>query len=208
MLHPYLPYLNSLNILLASVSPHRRDLLELLGVQFTVGGSGYSEDQDWRAFPSPVAYVQSNALLKLNSAQTKYPEADLIIVADTIVEAGGEVLEKPDNEEDAKRMMRLLSNTKHQVHTALFVQLRRNENAIISSCVETTAVYFEELDESMIQAYVATGEWQGEAGGYKVRTGAGASLISRIEGCYYNAIGLPLSKLTQLLINIVPKATT
>jgi len=199
MLLPHLPFLNSLKILLASASPRRSSLLQLLGVQFTVGVSDYPENQDWRSFSSPVEYVQSNALMKLNFAQGKFVDCDLIIAADTIVEAEGQVYEKPVDAEDAKRMMRVFSGAKHQVHTAVLVWVKTATGSLLKRCTVTTDVHFEELDESMLQAYAETREWEGKAGGYGIQLGAGAMMIRRIEGCYYNIMGFPMHAVAKLL---------
>lgn len=209
MLLPYLPYLNSLQITLASASPRRSQLLGLLGVRFTVGVSDYPENQDWRAFARPSEYVESNAAMKLDFARRKFPESDLIIAADTIVEAEGRVYEKPENTEDVKRMMRTFSGAKHQVHTAVLVWLKREtQEGVLKRCLVTTDVYFDQLDESMIQAYANTEEWEGKAGGYGIQMGAGATLIRRIEGCYYNIMGFPMHAVAKLLREVAIEATS
>ena len=206
MLLPHLPFLNSLKVLLASASPRRSSLLQLLGVQFTVGVSDYPENQDWRSFASPLEYVQSNALMKLNFALNKFAGSELVIAADTIVEANGQVYEKPIDAEDAKRMMRIFSGTKHQVHTAVLVSLKTAQGSILKQCTVTTDVYFEELDESMMQAYAETREWEGKAGGYGIQMGAGATMIRRIEGCYYNIMGFPMHAVAKLLRDVALEA--
>lgn len=144
--------------------------------------------------------------MKLNFAVSKFAGSELIIAADTIVEANGQVYEKPADAEDAKRMMRIFSGAKHQVHTAVLVSLKTAQGSILKQCTVTTDVYFEELDESMVQAYAETGEWEGKAGGYGIQMGAGATMIRRIEGCYYNIMGFPMHAVAKLLSEIALEA--
>lgn len=199
MLLPHLPFLNSQKVLLASGSPRRSQLLSLLGVNFTVGVSEYPENQDWRTFPTPLDYVLSNARNKLRFALEKFPGYDLVIAADTIVEARGVVYEKPLDAEDAKRMMREFSGSKHFVHTAVLVSYKAPEERPPKWQTVTTEVDFDVLDEEVISAYAGTTEWEGKAGGYGIQLGAGATMIKSISGCYYNIMGFPMHAVATLL---------
>jgi septum formation protein len=168
-------------------------------VEFTVGISEYPENQDWHIFPSILEYVVSNAQNKLNFALEKFPGHDIVIAADTVVEAHGAVYEKPTHSEDTKRMMRLFSGTSHHVHTAIIVASRSDTGYTAKVKTVTTLVEFDVLEETSIEAYGNTKEWEGKAGGYGIQMGGGGSMIKSITGCYYNIMGFPINAVANAL---------
>ena len=175
-------------IVLASGSPRRRELLEQLGLVFTI----IAPDVDESPLPgeNPIAYVGRVALDKVNA--TVVPDA-LVIAADTTVELDGEIIAKPVDLDDARAMLRRLSGRTHAVHTG--VALRRGDRCV--SATVTSLVTFVTLSEAGIEWYVATGEPLDKAGGYAIQ-GTGAVLVHRVEGSVTNIIGLPLPTVIQL----------
>lgn len=135
--------------------------------------------------------------------ENKTPLPDLIISADTIVvHPSGEILEKPQDESHALEMLRSLNGFPHQVITGVSF-LRPSSPTPLTFC-ETTQVYLGPVSEETLLSYTASGEWEGRAGGYAIQ-GLGGSLIQKIEGCYYNVVGLPLHKLGKELIDYLTK---
>jgi len=182
-----------MELILASQSPRRRELLERMGAgPFRIVPPEIDERQDKEL--SPAQQVQSLSLCKALAVQEREGTQCLIIAADTVVSLDGLVLGKPADSNDARRMLSMLSGRRHQVYTGLTV-LCGGERAI--HCEETD-VYFRELDQDEIEAYVATGEPMDKAGAYGIQ-GAGALFIERISGDYYNVMGLPVCRLGQLL---------
>lgn len=179
-------------IVLASGSPRRRELLEQIGLTFTV----VAPDVDESPLPGedPVAYVGRIALDKVNAVVNYTVVADaLVIAADTTVEIDSEVIGKPIDLEDARVMLRRLSGRTHAVHTG--VALRRDDRCV--SATVTSLVTFVTLSEAGIEWYVATGEPLDKAGAYAIQ-GAGAVLVHTVEGSVSNIIGLPLPNVIQL----------
>lgn len=177
-------------LVLASHSPRRRELLTRAGFSFTVRAAEVEE----RRHPGelPAAYAQRLAWRKLGAIRLAPDEIGL--GADTIVVVGEQVLEKPAGEQDAARMLRLLSGRAHLVITG--IALRQGRTTIFDH--ETTSVVFSQLDESEIAAYVASGEPMDKAGGYAIQ-GLASRFIERIDGCYFNVVGLPVSLVYRLL---------
>ncbi len=170
-------------VVLASASPRRHELLSQIGVNFTVRAPDIDESPI--EGESPVAYVCRLASAK--AAAVHAASDELVIAADTTVEIDGAILGKPRDEADAASMLRRLSGRTHRVHTGVAISLGGQQHVDIC----TTLVTFVTLDEATIQWYVATGEPLGKAGSYAVQ-GAGAVLVSRVEGSVSNVIGLPL----------------
>lgn len=182
-----------MNWILASGSPRRRELLEMLGVpDLTIRPAKGPE----RATPGagPEQTVRELSLHKAQEvAQTCAPE-DIIIAADTIVYLDGAILGKPKNHDDAVRMLTALSGREHIVYTGVAV-LRGGE---LRQAAERTAVRFRPLTSGEIERYIATGEPMDKAGAYGVQS-LGALLVERIDGDFYNVMGLPVEKLGQCL---------
>jgi septum formation protein len=172
---------------LASSSPRRRQLLEMLGIPVRVVPSNIPEVR--RPVETPVDYVERLAREKALSV----PGA-LVLGADTTVVVRDEVLEKPLDTADALRMLKKLQGRTHQVVTS--VALVADER--IHQATDVTSVVFRRLDEEFLEAYVATGEPMDKAGAYGIQ-GYGAALIERIEGDFFSVMGLPVRLVLQLL---------
>lgn len=180
------------DVILASASPRRRELLSLLLSKYQVIPSDFDES---KVSPdlSPQDYVLHSALMKARDVAKKYPDA-LIIGADTIVVIDDAILGKPSDSSDAARMLRMLSGRTHQVYTGVAVIHSEKE---LSSC-ECTDVTFRDLTDKVISRYVASREPLDKAGAYAIQ-GKGAVLITSICGCYPNVVGLPLYRLSTML---------
>ena len=180
-------------IILASQSPRRKELMGLFRVPFTVRVAEVSEDMDRSADPA-----QQVALVSRRKAEAicRTPE-DVVIAADTIVVCQGEILGKPKEEADAFRMLRLLSGKSHQVMTGLTVLY--GEKAFVGT--EITDVYFRSLTDGQIRDYIRTGEPMDKAGAYGIQGGA-ALFVEKLVGDYYNVVGLPVCRLSQILEEI------
>ena len=176
---------------LASGSPRRRELLKLLGSQFEVTPSRVNEAA--KAGETPHELVQRLAFEKAESIQGIRPEA-IIIGADTIVLCGKEILGKPGSLAEARSMLNKLSGRVHQVITGVCVLKGTIRDVRFSS----TDVTFSRLSEEEIDAYVQTGESLDKAGAYAIQ-GLASRFIERIEGCYFNVVGLPLARLQHAL---------
>ena len=185
-----------MNWILASGSPRRRELLEMLGVpDLTIRPAAGPE----RATPGagPEQTVRELSLHKAQEvAQTCAPE-DIIIAADTIVYLDGAILGKPRDHDDAARMLTALSGREHIVYTGVAV-LRGGE---LRQAAERTAVRFRTLTPEEIERYIATGEPMDKAGAYGVQ-GQGALLVERIDGDFFNVMGLPVLLLSRMLAQV------
>ena len=182
-----------MEIILASASPRRKMLLEQLGLNFSINPSEI--DESIVEIKDPQQLVQRLSYLKASSI--KRNQSQIIIGADTVVSNNNKILEKPVDEKEAKRMLRKLSGTTHQVLTGITII---NQDRVITD-YESTDVQFKELTIAEIEDYVATGEPLDKAGSYGVQ-GQGAVLVKRIEGCFYNVVGLSLYRLTQMMNEI------
>lgn len=182
-----------MDIILASKSPRRRALLEQMGVRdFRIITPDIDEHMD-RALP-PAELVRQISLEKARAVAAQADPNTVVIAADTVVALDGAVLGKPADEEEAFRMLSLLSGNRHQVYTGLTV-LRGEQ---VFSQWEETAVTFRPLTAEEIEAYIATGEPMDKAGAYGIQ-GYGSLLIEGISGDYYNVMGLPVCRLGQIL---------
>jgi septum formation protein len=180
-------------IILASASPRRKELLEKIGLKFKVEPGGITEDLTSDLPPQELAKKLSRG--KASAVSKKHPEA-IIIAADTIGVFEGKIIGKPHTTTEAKKMLRMLNGKSHLVITG-FTIIDTKTGKIISKSVETK-VYFCKLTKAEIDAYIATGEPLDKAGGYAIQ-GLGALIVEKIEGDYYNVIGLPLSALVESL---------
>lgn len=180
-------------IVLASASPRRRDLLEKLDLEFEVEPSEHEETLDSSLEPHEL--VKRLSLEKASSVARKYPHA-IVIAADTIGFLDGMILGKPSDENAARQMLRLLSGRSHLVITG-FAIIDTDRNKLLSRTVETR-VYIKQLDSREIDAYVSSGEPMDKAGAYAIQ-GLGSVIVEKIEGDFYNVVGLPLSALADSL---------
>ena len=183
-----------MKITLASGSPRRRELLEMLGADFEVIPAKGEERAE--AGLSPEDTVKSLATEKAEEVFSLVPEG-LILAADTIVELDGEILGKPKDSKDAKAMLRRLSGRAHRVYTGVAVLC--GEERIIEA--EETKVYFRALSEGEIVAYVTTGEPLDKAGAYGAQ-GIASLFVERIDGDFFNVMGLPVCRVGRMLSKI------
>lgn len=181
-------------IVLASGSPRRREILEQIGLSFTIAVSGAEENISPDISPSLT--VQSLSLLKAADVAKTQPQEALVIGADTVVVLDGEILTKPHDEAEAKAMLKRLSGRAHSVLTGVTVFRRRDAKSV--SVTEETTVYFKDLSDAEIDSYVKTKEPMDKAGAYGVQ-GLGGLFVEKIDGDYYNVVGLPLARLGKLL---------
>jgi septum formation protein len=170
-------------LVLASQSPRRREILTAAGIDFVAHAVSVPEEH--RAGESPESYV-----LRLAEAKARAVAApgDIVLGADTVVVAGGQILEKPRDGVDAARMLALLSGREHDVITGIC--LLRDDRKILDTAL--TRVHFAVLSAADIAAYVASGEPMDKAGAYAIQ-GLASKFIHRIEGDYFNVVGLPVA---------------
>lgn len=180
-------------IILASASPRRAQLLRQIGLPFVVRASTICEEI---GIPSdPIEHVLELSRRKAEDVAAQV-QTGLILGVDTIVVLNSAILGKPSSPEEAKRMLRRLSGRTHDVFSGL--TLIRAEDSQMRSDFSRTEVKMHRLSEEEIEAYIATGEPLDKAGAYGIQ-GRAAPFIEEIHGCYYNVVGLPLAKLTQML---------
>lgn len=182
---------------LASQSPRRKQLLKLLGINFEIFHPSILENYSGEY---PITYVKHLAKEKAKAAQEYFKEK-IIIAADTIVVLKHKVLEKPSSQEEAKQMLSLLSGKTHIVYTAICVINLYNGKELVD--YEKTKVTFKNLLPEEIEDYVKAGTCMDKAGAYGIQDDIGAVFIERIDGCYYNVVGLPLHKLYTMLIKVI-----
>lgn len=186
--------LGSRQLILASASPRRRQLMEGLGIPFTVEPRHAEED-----FPTHLMREEIPVLLAAKKSaaflDSELSDGRIILTSDTIVWVNGQVLNKPEDAEDAKRMLRMLSGTMHEVYTA--IQLRSHD--LMLTDVDRTEVYFRSLTEDEIAFYVEHYRPFDKAGAYGIQEWSGYVGIDRINGCFFNVMGLPLRKVYSAL---------
>jgi septum formation protein len=185
-------------LILASASPRRHELLSQAGFKFTVVAANINEDR----LPSEAAaaYVQrlaeekAQAVWNLNKSLDTQDDPVVVLGADTCVVCDGNILGKPADSADARRMLELLSGRTHAVMTGLAAVTGRK----IVRDVEITQVTFNQLNDREIAQYIVSGEPMDKAGAYAIQ-GYAARWIPRIEGCYFNVVGLPIARTVALL---------
>lgn len=184
-------------ILLASQSPRRKELIELLPWTFEICTKEVEEkiDEDLSA----ELNVQALAEQKAMAVAKQYPES-LVIGADTVVCYEGEIMGKPKDKEDAQRILRRLSGHTHQVYTGVSIICKKMNLSI--TFYEATDVTMQELSDEEIKDYLKTNESHDKAGAYAIQ-GYGARYISQIRGDYYNVVGLPVHRLYERLKEIL-----
>ena len=186
--------LADLNVILASSSPRRRDLLDLIGVVHEVRAADV--DETYPGKEKPAAHAERLACEKAKKIAADNRQS-LVIGSDTIVVAGNEVLGKPRVQADATRMLKLLSGRTHVVMTAVAVSL----GGRTVSTVEKVSVTFRKLQIDEIAGYIDTGEPMDKAGAYGIQ-GYGATIVTRIEGDYFAVMGLSLVRLVELMAKL------
>lgn len=187
-----------MNIVLASASERRQELLKRLVENFEILVSSFDESSV--AFEGDIEeYVLNIAEGKAKDVDSKCGDDKIIISADTIVVKDEKILGKPMGANDATKMLKELQGTAHYVYTAIVI-IDQNAKKTYRHC-EKTKVYFSQLSISEIYKYIETGEPLDKAGAYGIQ-GYGGAFVEKIEGCYYNVVGLPLNKLKKMLDNI------
>lgn len=176
------------SLVLASASPRRSELLASVGLEFDVVPADI--DESVRAGETPATYVARLSQEKAAVVAGRVGSGALVVAADTTVDIGGQILEKPAEAADARRMLWLLSGTTHLVHTGVTVA---STTGPAETIVVETAVRFVDMTDALVDWYVATGEPFGKAGGYAIQ-GAGGALVERVDGSVTNVIGLPLAE--------------
>jgi septum formation protein len=180
-------------LILASASPRRKELLTQAGYTFEVRPAHIAEEP--RAGEDAIAYVVRLAREKAQAVFDELGDAEAVVLgADTTVEVDGQILGKPEDAADAARMLRLLSGRTHRVMTGVAVITARGAEV----AAEVTGVRFLTLSDDEIAAYVASGEPMDKAGAYGIQ-GRAAKWIPRIEGDYFNVVGLPLALVSTML---------
>jgi septum formation protein len=182
-------------LLLASGSSRRRELLEQIGVHYHCASMDI--DETVLENEAPGDYVLRLARDKAQAGLEVEPES-VVLAADTSVVVDGHILGKPDNAQDAQAMLRQLSGKAHQVLTAIAVAKRIQGKVKMVAQVVTTQVFFSELTDQQILQYIKTGEPMDKAGAYGIQ-GKAALFVERIEGSYSNVVGLPLAETGKLL---------
>lgn len=183
-----------MQLILASASPRRKALLSLFGIPFTVRAVDIDETMDPEKPPfDEVARVSRSKALAVSRG-----EEDVVIAADTIVVCQGKVLGKPHSEGEAASMLRLLSGRDHQVMTGCTILYGDRAETF----TEVTSLHFRPLSEKEIQKYVQSGEPMDKAGAYGIQGGA-ALFCEKLEGDYYNVMGLPVCRLYETLCRTV-----
>ncbi len=192
-------------IVLASQSPRRKKLLEQLNLKFSIEPSSCDEFYNDNDTPSEI--VQMLSLRKATDVSRNKPSA-LVIGADTLVFFNGNILGKPNSPDEAKTMLSELSGKGHSVYTGVALVKTDEAGNILQekTFVEETKVYFGNLSREEIDNYVEEGNPMDKAGSYGIQDDRGALFVKRIEGDYYNVVGLPLHSLYRQLKDFAPEA--
>ncbi|MCD6109735.1 septum formation protein Maf [bacterium] len=194
-----------MNIILASKSKRRIQLLKGLNISFKAVPSGYKEISFEKSKKTPAEFALFNARKKVESVRSKTENA-IIIGMDTIGEYNGMVFEKPKDRKHAGHMIRTLSGTTHNVITGICIMDADSGESVKGT--EITKVTFASLSDNEVEAYLDFGEWQGLACGYGIQ-GIGALFIEKVEGDYFNVVGFPIHRFYYLMkemgVNLLEK---
>lgn len=188
-------------LVLASSSPRRKELVASLGLSLPVSILSSDADESVPSDWAPAHIVEQLALRKANATaailrERREAAGSLVVGADTIVVVDGRVLGKPKDTDDALSMLRSLQGREHEVYTGVACVVAFSGAAI--SAHRMTKVYMKPMSDDRLRRYIATGEPNDKAGAYGIQ-GLGATLVDRIEGCYFNVVGLPVSLLSDML---------
>lgn len=184
-------------LILASASPRRAELLRQVGIAFEVRVSDAPEDADVPG-AGPAEVAQAHAREKALAVAARVP-GRLVLGADTVVVLDGRVLGKPESADEAREMLHALSGREHEVITGVAIALGAGTQARVLALEHvSTRVRFRDVSDEQIETYVASGEPMDKAGAYGIQ-GRGALLVDEIEGCYFNVVGLPLSRTWEII---------
>lgn len=195
-----------MRVILASKSPRRREILEMLGVRFEIisaDADEHSEERNPAALVTELSLRKGRAVRDLLAAEGEWNKDTLIIASDTVVAADGQILGKPTDENDAARMLRMLSGSTHEVLSGVALLCGDRELA----AAERTGVVFSDMSENDIAWYVSSGEPADKAGAYAVQ-GLASLFIKELEGDYFNVVGLPVFRLNQLTKELLGRTLT
>lgn len=184
----------SMNLVLASQSIRRSEILDQIGIEYTVCPSGFDEESI--KIDDPIEYVETLAFKKAESVPCSKGNDVLILGADTVVVIDQHILEKPNSVDEAKKYLRMLSGREHQVYTG--VSLIRIQDQKTITTHQMTTVVFDVLSEDDIEFYTSTKEPFDKAGGYGIQ-GIGARFVKEIHGDYLNVVGLPANLVIKML---------
>jgi septum formation protein len=185
----------AVELILASASPRRQSLLREAGYEFKVHPADVDEDAITRQQKWPAQDLAAElARLKAEKVAENFPDS-LVLGADTVVSLGQEILGKPSDAQDARRILGSLSGTTHQVITAIAL-VRHSHNLFLSRVVIST-VEMKPLQPAEIDAFIASGDWQGKAGAYGIQDRD--PFVRRTAGCYTNIMGLPMTTTAEML---------
>jgi len=188
MIFSLIPNIEKLDIVLASMSPRRYEILKSLGLDFKVVASGIEEEMTNSG--DPVWFTHKYAREKGEAVAALHPD-ELVISADTVVALENHIMGKPRSEQDAFYILSKLSGRTHQVYTAFGLFLKRYEKEFVNHMV--TDVTFRDLTDEEIWAYINTGEAGDKAGAYGIQ-GQGSLLVKGIQGCFFNVVGFPIAR--------------
>ena len=187
-----------MNLILASKSPRRKEILENLGVKFeiiTCETDEYTDERDGAKYVREIAFRKGDAVRSLLEAEGRFSDDDIILSSDTVVvSADGEIMGKPKDRADAKRMILAFSGKPHFVISGIALITR--DKSVVTS--ESTTVYFDTVEEADIERYLDSSEAYDKAGAYAIQ-GYASLWINGIEGDYFNVVGLPVKKLADTL---------
>lgn len=181
-------------LILASLSPRRKEILGAFNLPFIQCPPQFDEEAE-RLGKDPEEYVVRLACGKANSLADSYPNS-IIIAADTTVYAGGVIYNKPKDEQEAFNALSALVGKWHSVFTGVAVS--KGKERIWKA--EESRVLFNDLNEAQIRHYLTRTQWSDKAGGYAIQLGGGL-IVKKIEGCYYNVLGLPINSVRELLLH-------
>ena len=185
-----------MQLILASASPRRKELLSLFGIPFSIRVADIDETMDSGKLP----FDEVGRVSRLKALAVPAEKTDVVIAADTIVVCSGQVLGKPRTEEEARQMLRLLSGRDHQVMTGVTVR----RGGTCETFTDVTDLHFRELSDREIDRYVASGEPMDKAGAYGIQGGA-ALFCEKMNGDYYIVMGLPVCRLLMTLRQVAPE---
>lgn len=185
------------DIILASQSPRRQDLLKQVGINYRVvlsnGDENYAEGLTPEQIVAELSARKADNVFDKVMSSDSFADKIAVIAADTIVALNGKILGKPKDEKDAFNMLKSLSGKSHSVYTGVTILYAGLARVSVDSFVEHTKVCFHTLTDDEIKEYIATGEPMDKAGAYGIQE-KGAILVDKIEGDYYTIVGLPISK--------------
>jgi septum formation protein len=211
MLSSAADHLSQKRLVLASGSPRRKEIMELLELTVEIVPSTFEENLDKALFETVASYVEENAKQKALEVYNRLTQSDgeqlqpIVIGSDTVVALDGKILEKPKNEGEAKQMLASLSNRSHFVYSGVAFVLPPIAEAAEPEIVvfsEETAVTFAPLTDAMIDGYVKTGEPMDKAGAYGIQA-KGGSFVTGINGCFYNVMGFPMHRFAAQLLALI-----